>query len=91
MVFDGLEAVCWHVALTRDVSIARIRNISPGQLYTIILEQSSEGYNTFNWPELCVNAQPVNLEPYSKTIQNFVGDTGGILRANGPGSTNQEE
>jgi hypothetical protein len=85
MVFDGLQAVCWIIALNIDLTAARVRNISPGQLYTFIIRQGNQG-NTFVWPSACVNAIPVDRNPHSTTIQNFIGDTGGILRAHLPGT-----
>jgi hypothetical protein len=86
MLFDGLEAECWHIALGVNVSSARVKNISPGQLYTFLFEQNYEGFNTFQWPSACVNGTAINLDPNSITIQNFIGDTGGILRAHVPGT-----
>jgi hypothetical protein len=86
MVFDGLDTTCWHVALIANVHTARIRNMFPGQRYTFIFKQSNLGKHIFTWPPACVNGLAVSVDPNTLTIQNFIADTGGILRAHHAGT-----
>jgi hypothetical protein len=89
MLFDGNVAVCWQIVMTRSLTVPpRMRNITPGVLYTFIFEQDSAGGNTFAWPLGCENATPIDLKPNSYTVQNFIGRNGGILSANIPASYN---
>lgn len=90
MLFDGLEAESWHIALGTNVHTARVKNISPGQLYTFLFEQDYAGSHTFTWPPACTNATAISMDPDAITIQNFIGDTGGILRAHVPGTWPKE-
>jgi hypothetical protein len=85
MVFDGNVALCFIVKLHNNVANARVKNIAPGARYTFIIQQGSGGQNTFTWPTECVNAVTVNLMPNSTTVQNFIGNTGGMLFADIPG------
>jgi hypothetical protein len=86
MILDGSLAQCWHIDLVANVSGMRIKNMTAGQLYTIIFEQDASGGHTFQWPNSCVNATDVGLAALSKTLQNFVGDTGGVLISHAPGT-----
>lgn len=86
MVFDGSIADAWEVRMVGAVLSARTRLISPGRLYTFIIKQG-EISNRFVWPASCRNAPAVNAEPYSMTVQNFIGLVGGFLQANAPGAT----
>jgi hypothetical protein len=72
-VFDGYEAVVWVVNMSSRVDDAQVRNITPGVLYTIIIQQDGEGGRVFNWPSNCTNAPTVNLAPNGTTVANFIG------------------
>jgi hypothetical protein len=84
LLFDGLKAVCWFVTMNTDISSPRIINIAPGQLYTFVFAQSATGGHVMNWPANCINAAPIDPAPNSITVQNFVGNTGGLLYTNIP-------
>ena len=84
LVFDGLKAVCWFVSMTSDISAPRVINTAPGQLYTFVFTQNDIGGHVMNWPANCTNAAPIDPAPDSTTVQNMIGDTGGVLRANIP-------
>jgi hypothetical protein len=87
-MLDGLAAVCWVINMQNDVLKPRVKNISPGQLYTVIIEQDAAGNHLFTWPPVCRNAARVNPAANSTTVQNFIGFTGGLLLANIPGTWN---
>lgn len=82
LLFDGLIAVCWFIHMRSDITSPRVLNISPGQLYTFVFTQDGIGDHTMNWPPNCINAAPIDPEPNSITVQNFIGNTGGILYTN---------
>jgi hypothetical protein len=84
LVFDGLKAVCWIVHMKSNITSPTVINISPGQLYTFVFTQNATGGYTINWPNNCTNAAPIDPEPNSTSVQNFVGNTGGVLYANIP-------
>lgn len=84
VLFDGLVAVCWFIHMRTSITGARVANISPGQLYTFVFTQDASGGHTMTWPANCRNANQINLEPDSITVQNFIGNTSGILVANIP-------
>jgi hypothetical protein len=86
LLFDGLAAVCWFINMRSDVTNARVANISPGQLYTFVITQDDAGSHVFTWPAICINAMMVDPAPNAITVQNFVGQTGGTLLANLPGT-----
>lgn len=86
MVFDGSVADAWEIRMVGSVLSARTRLISPGRLYTFIIKQGAVTHHFF-WPTSCRNATAVNGEPYSMSVQNFIGLVGGILQANAPGSS----
>lgn len=85
LLFDGLKAVCWFIHMKSNITAPRITNISPGQLYTFVFAQDAAGGHTMNWAAAnYINAAPINLAPNAVTAQNFIGDVGGVLRANVP-------
>jgi len=90
VVFDGNEGVTFVVAMESSVSASRIRikNISPGQLYTFIFRQDGTGGHSFQWPSSVQNATVIDHRPLARSVVNLIGDTGGTLRANIPGTWN---
>lgn len=82
ILFDGLAAVCWFVNLRSDVANARVRNISPGQLYTFVITQDATGGHRFAWPSSCVNATTIDPKPNAITVQNFIGLPSDFMTAN---------
>ena len=81
LLFDGLEAVCWLVRMTTNITAPRIINTAPGQVYTFVFTQNGVGGHTMNWPANCINAVQIDPAPSSITTVSFVGDTGGLLYA----------
>jgi hypothetical protein len=88
MTLDGSLAQCWHIDLVSNVNSVRVKNMVAGVLYTVILEQDATGSHTFAWPPACINATAIDLAPLATTLQNFVGDTGGLLISHAPGTWN---
>lgn len=86
LTFDGLQAVCFFVHMTSNITSPRIMNISPGELYTFVFTQDAVGGRFINWPANTFNAPPIDPAPNSITVQNFIGNTGGIVYANVPPS-----
>jgi hypothetical protein len=84
LVFDGLQAVCWFVRMTSNITSPRVINISPGQMYTFVFTQDTHGNRLMIWPFNCINAAPIDPAPNTTTVQNFIGDRDGNLYANIP-------
>lgn len=82
LLFDGLEAVCWLVRMTTNITAPRIINTAPGQVYTFVFTQNGVGGHKIQWPSNCANAAPLDPLPNSTTTVNLVCDLGGILYAN---------
>lgn len=80
-LFDGNDALCFIVQLRSSVTNARVRNIAPGALYTFIIHQDATGGHSFVWPSECIDAAEVDMRKNTTTVQNFIGDTGGLLKA----------
>lgn len=89
--FDGLKAVVWVVTMQSSVPASRVRikNISPGQLYTFIFHQDGIGGHTFEWPANVKDASAVNATAGATSVMNFIGYTGGALLADLPGTWSQ--
>jgi|SRR5947209_3062734 len=89
VIFDGFEGETFVVMLESSVRASRVRikNISPGQLYTVIFRQNHVGGHTFEWPTgLVHNAGTIDTAAQATSVKNFIGDTGGQLVANIPGT-----
>jgi hypothetical protein len=84
LLFDGLVAVCWFVHMNSSITSPRVTNISPGQLYTFVFTQDATGGHRMVWPANCINANPINPTPNATTVQNFIGNLGGLLYSNVP-------
>lgn len=82
VVFDGRVAPCFMLTLRNSVTNARVRWMTPGQVYTFIIYQDQFGHHRLLWPAECHNAGPVNTNPLSVTVQTFVGTENGELTAN---------
>jgi hypothetical protein len=72
-IFDGWEAYGWLVNMSSRVDDAQVRNIIPGVLYVIVIQQDGEGGKSFTWPSNCINAPTVNLAPNGITAACFIG------------------
>jgi hypothetical protein len=89
VLFDGLQAVTWKVLMKQSVpaSGVRLKNISPGQIYTFIFQQDADGGHSFTWPVARVrNGTRLDLRPLAVSVQNYIGSTGGILLSDLPGT-----
>lgn len=84
LVFDCSKAQFFIVLLRSSVTHARVKNITPGVLYTF--EFIQQGGNSFAWPSACRNATTVDPTPNSTTVQNFIGNTNGYMDANVAGT-----
>jgi hypothetical protein len=82
VLFDGLAAVCWFINMRSDLTNARVRNMSPGQLYTFVFIQDATGGHRMTWPSSCVNAAPIDPAPNATSVQSLIGDMNGFLYAN---------
>jgi len=82
IVFDGLEAVVWVVFLHNPVRQVSVKNITPGVLYSIVVQQDEKGGYNFVWPSDAINAPPINTTPYGCTSANFIGTAAGALTSN---------
>lgn len=80
--FDGTAYTAWQITLAGDTEGAFLQNVVPGNLYTFIIQQDSNGNHVFDWPsstsptgpERIFNGALINMEPNSITIQTFVCD-----------------
>jgi hypothetical protein len=86
IVFDGTVAECFIIRLRNNVSSAKVKNIAPGVLYTFIFHQDARGGHAFAWPSTCRNATDVGRKPNQTSVHNFIGNDGGYLDANMPGT-----
>lgn len=91
LTFDGLEGVAWKVFMRHNVAQrgVRIINVAPGQLYTFIFQQDGNGKHTMQWPSQAIGGAQVDLNPDATSVQNFIGDVGGRIRAVMPGAWGQ--
>ena len=88
VLFDGLQAVMWMVLMKQSIAASgvRVKNMAPGQLYTFIFQQDAIGGFTFDWPGHIQNGGIIDPAPDAISVQNFIGNTSGILIANLPGT-----
>jgi len=86
IVLDGFAAVVWVVFLHNSVRQATVKNITPGVLYTVVIQQDEAGGRNFSWPSGCVNPPPINTAPFGMTTANFIGTTIGEMTVNAPAS-----
>jgi hypothetical protein len=83
--FPGDQYTTWRTILIGPTS-PTISATVPGNLYTIILVQDATGGHPVTWPANIYNAGRINTDPYGSTIQTFVADSDGSLRAIAPGT-----
>jgi ABC-type Zn uptake system ZnuABC Zn-binding protein ZnuA len=86
VVLNGLEAETFVLSMDTSVSQVRVKNLSPGQLYVLILKQNHAGGHTIAYGASIRNAVAADPRPFAVTVQSFIADTGGILRSNLPGT-----
>jgi hypothetical protein len=89
IVLNGILAETFVLSMETSVSQVRVRNLTPGQLYIVILKQNNTGGHTIAWGTSARNAVPTDPRPFAVTVQSFIADTGGILRGNLPGTWGQ--
>jgi len=89
MVLDALQGETFVIALGASVQTLRVKNASPGMLYVFLLKQNFSGGNSFAWGTDIRNGTGVDPRPFAVTVQSFIADTGGILKANLPGTWSQ--
>jgi len=79
MVLDALQGETFVIALGASVQ-------SPGMLYVFLLKQNFSGGNSVAWGADIRNGTAADPRPFAVTVQSFIADTGGILKANLPGT-----
>src|SRR5947208_11498684 len=89
VVLNGLEAETFVLSMGTSVSQVRVKNLTPGQLYILILKQNNTGGHTITYGANIRNAVPADPWPLAITVQSFIADTGGILKSNLPGTWGQ--
>ena len=86
VLIDALQGETFVISLITSIKQLRVKNVSPGQLYVFLLTQNYAGNHKITWGSEVLNGTAANPEPHSTTVQCFIGDTGGILKANLPGT-----
>jgi len=88
MVFDALQGETFVIALGTSVQTLRVKNLTPGMLYVFLLKQNNTGGHRVAWGANIRNGVGADPRPFAVTAQSFIADTGGILKANLPGTWN---
>jgi hypothetical protein len=65
------------------------KNFIPGHLYFFLFKQDSVGGRTLAWGTNTSNGSALDPEPNSVTVQSFMADASGVLRANLPATWTQ--
>jgi len=86
MVFDARKGETFVIALRTNVNSLRVINAIAGTLYIFVVKQNNIGGKTLAWGSSIRNATGVDPRPLAVTVQSFIADTGGILKANLPGT-----
>lgn len=84
LVFDCSRAQFFIVLLRSTVTQARVKNITPGVLYTFMFLQ--KGGHSFTWPEVCRNGMAIDPKADTTTIEHFIGNENGYMDANVAGT-----
>jgi hypothetical protein len=86
VVLNGLEGETFVLSMGTSVSHVQVKNLTPGQVYVLILKQNNTGGHTIAYGASIRNAIAADPRPFAVTVQSFIADTGGILRSNLPGT-----
>lgn len=86
MVIDALLGETFVIGMATSIQKIRVKNVTPGMLYVFILKQDNSGGASIQWGSSIRNGTGADPRPFAVTVQSFVGDTGGILKANIPGT-----
>lgn len=86
MVLDARQGETFVIAMRTNVNALHLINAVAGMLYIFIVKQDNTGGKTLAWPANLQNAIGVDPRPLAVTVQSFIADTGGILKANLPGT-----
>ena len=89
MSLDARKGETFVITLKTSVLSLRVRNAMPGMLYVFLFKQNSIGGKTVAWGADIRNGTGIDPRPLAITVQSFIADTGGILKANLPGTWNQ--
>ena len=89
MVLDALQAETFVITMGASVQTLRMKNLTPGMLYVFLLKQNNSGGNSIAWGADIRNGTAADPRPFAVTVQSFIADTGGILKANLPGTWSQ--
>jgi hypothetical protein len=86
VIFDGLQGETFVISMGTSVSTLRVKNVTPGRLYVFLLKQNQAGGHSIAWGDSIRNGVSADPRPNAVTAQSFIADTGGILKANLPGT-----
>jgi hypothetical protein len=86
VVLNGLDGETFVLSMGTSVSQVRVKNLTPGQLYVLILKQNNIGGHTIAYGPDIRNGVAADPRPLAVTVQSFIADTGGILKSNLPGT-----
>jgi len=80
LLVNAYDGNVFRIVLSVSVNDVRMRNVSPGLLYTFIIRQTGSP-NTFQWPATVRGGMMICRRPHSTSVQTFIGRTGGDLLA----------
>jgi len=86
MTFDGRKGETFLVLMASDVASARVTNAMPGVVYVFVVKQGPAGGYNLTWGQGISNGIAVDSRANAVTVQSFITDTGGRLKANLPGT-----
>jgi hypothetical protein len=86
---NGVDGETFAVYMATSILELNAKNFSPGVLYIIALIQNYAGKHTVAWGSNVSNASAADPLPFAVTIQSFIADSTGILRANLPATWNE--
>jgi len=82
---DAYDGNVFRIVLNASIVDVRMRNVSPGLLYTFIIRQTATSH-TFQWPATVRGGMTICRRPHSTSVQTFIGRPGGDLLAIMPGT-----
>jgi hypothetical protein len=86
---NGVEGETFVVLMATSILELNAKNFTPGVLYVIILKQNYRGGHSIAWGNVA-NGGPANPAPYAITVNTFIADSTGTLKASLPGTWNQQ-
>jgi hypothetical protein len=86
LTLNGVDGETFVINMVTSITRLRAKYFTPGVLYVLIFKQTQAGGQTVEQIAEISNGTAIDSRPFAVTVQSYIADIGGVLRAHIPGT-----